>query len=140
ADALPAIEELLFAALLAGTTLPSLAATRAAPSWLNCHASSPLFGCRRYGHRLGRRLLGEGSGNRTHALLLRVALRELLRTFVIEVRAHDHVAQNPIGVPHAPIELGERAFRLEHEEVVVAFIELLDGVCETAAAPRFFVR
>jgi len=59
---------------------------------------------------------------------------------VIEIGAHDHVAQDPVGVLHPAVELRERAVALEDEEVVVAFVELLDGICETAAAPRFFVR
>ena len=58
---------------------------------------------------------------------------------MIEIRAHDHVAQDAIGVPHPAVELGERAIAVEHEEVVVAFSELLDGVCEPAAPPGFLI-
>jgi hypothetical protein len=50
------------------------------------------------------------------------------------------VAQDPVGVFHPPVELRERAVALEDEEVVVAFVELLNGIRETAASPRFFVR
>src|SRR5262249_15484103 len=76
---------------------------------------------------------------RTNALFLRIALSELLRALVIEIRAHDHVAQDAIGVAHAAVERRPPRFRVEHEQVVVALVELLDGICESAAAPRLFV-
>src|SRR5439155_15081695 len=40
---------------------------------------------------------------------------------------------------HPAVELIEPSLGLEHEEVVVAFVELVDGICETAATPHFFV-
>src|SRR5207237_2999515 len=89
---------------------------------------------RRFGRGLGSRCR-----NGTDALLLRIALGKLVGTLEVLIGAHDQMPKNPVGVLHAAIELSERAVTLEDEEVVVAFGELLDGIRETAAAPRFFV-
>src|SRR4029078_6865544 len=79
------------------------------------------------------------SGDGADALLLRIALRELVGALEILVRANDQVSDHTIRVLHAAIELGKRAIALEDEEVVVAFVKLVDGVSETTAAPRFFI-
>ena len=50
------------------------------------------------------------------------------------------MAQDAVRVFHPAVELIEPSLGLEHEEVVVAFVELVDGICETAATPHFFVR
>ena len=47
--------------------------------------------------------------------------------------------EHAIVVLHAAVELRERRIALEDEEVVVALVELVDGIGETAAAPSFFV-
>src|SRR5688572_32132560 len=44
----------------------------------------------------------------------------------LEVRAHDHVTQDAIDVLHAPIELGKRRLALQHEEVIDAFVRLVE--------------
>src|ERR1043165_3443617 len=149
ADALAAVEELLLPALLPSGAAGGRAATRSGTTRSHrCHIVSPLLRRRRFfrrrcgcGCRCRRRLRGgRERGRRADALLLRVLLGELLGAFVLEVRAHDHVAQDAVGVFHPPVELREQAVALEDEEVVVALVELLDGIGETAPAPRFFMR
>src|SRR5207247_1050297 len=138
ADALAAIEELFLAALRSG----SARSIAARSSGLHGHVVLLLLlgrggpAARHLDDRLGRR----ECRRRAHALLLRIALGELLRPLVVEVRAHDHVAQDAVGVLHPSIELGQRAVALEDEEMVDALVELLDGIGQTAAAPRVFVR
>src|SRR5207253_9886678 len=99
--------------------------------------------CRRCGWcRRGGRIRSAGrseGGSRTDALLLRVLRRELVRALVVEIRAHDQMAHDLVRVLHPPIELGQAALGLVHEEVVVAFVEFFDGIGEATAAPRFFV-
>src|SRR5437879_2055782 len=103
ADALAAIEELLLAALRSGTAR-SIAARS---SGLHSHVDLLLLlgrsgrAARQLADRLGRR----ERRRRTDALLLRIALGELLCPLVVEVRAHDHVAQDAVGVLHPSIEL-----------------------------------
>src|SRR5579872_2868972 len=100
ADALAAIEELLLAALLstrASTAALFAAALAGASRLCHCHRRSPLLARRQLGLGGGsRRSLGRSRECRsgTDALFLRIALRELLRALMIEVSAHDHVAQD----------------------------------------------
>src|SRR5947207_10200683 len=145
ANAFAAIEELLLAALRSTRAARS---TAARSSGIGSHLVSPPLArwlLDDYRRGLGRRPLDDRLGRRecrrrAHALLLRIALGELLRPLVVEVRAHDHVAQDAIRVLHPSIELGQRAVALEDEEMVDALVELLDGIGQTAAAPRIFVR
>src|SRR5258706_1897568 len=158
ADALAAKEELLLAALRSARSAGAAAATGIAAtaattrsSHFSCHVGLlSLFSRRRFFgrgrfHGLGRsrvrsRRAGRERRGRAQAFLLRIALGELLGALVVEIRAHDHVPQDPgRGFP-PPVELIEPGLGLEHQELVVAFVELLDGIRETATTPRFFMR
>src|SRR4029077_14996514 len=97
ADALPAVEKLLLPALLSATlAAATLAALGGSSPHLHCHRQSPLLAARRFGFRSSGDRFGGASRSRrrerrrgAHALLLRIALRQLLGALVIEVRAHD---------------------------------------------------
>src|SRR5204863_4095335 len=117
ADALTAIEELLLAALRSLAARPAAARSS---GLCRCHVCLLLLLGRGLADRwLDRRRLGrrEGRGG-AHALLLRIALGELLRPLVVEIRAQDHVAQDAVGVLHPSIELGQGGVAFEDEEMV----------------------
>src|ERR1051325_3141890 len=128
ADALAAIEELLLAALLSARTAAAAIIAAAARSARTssrttsrrCHVVSSLS-LRRFLGAFHRRLLdrrsgSRSSGGRTHAVLLRIPLGQLLGALVILIRAHDHVPQDAVDVLHAPVELRQRRRALEHEQ------------------------